>query len=141
VRPATGERLARALPEVSTETTSLFLGQLAATPAPRTQALVVLDQAGWHGPRHPRVPDNPTRVPPPPHSPEPNPMERVWLCLRGHHFAHRPLDSRDAIVRACCTAWTSLTADRFQSRRCYGNKPRTASLTWDYAALGTSVTS
>jgi glutaconate CoA-transferase, subunit A len=24
---------------------------------------------------------------------------------------------------------------------CYGNKPRTASLTWDYAALGTSVTS
>jgi hypothetical protein len=66
VRPATGESFALVLPEVSTETTSLFLGQFAATLAPHTQAVVVLDQAGWHGSRHLRVPDNLTLVPLPP---------------------------------------------------------------------------
>ena len=115
VRPATGESFALVLPEVSTETMSLFLGQFAATLASHAHAVVVLDRAGWHGSRHLRVPDNLSLVPLPPYSPEPNPMEWVWLCLREHQLSHRVLDSYDAIVSACCTAWNSLTADRFRS--------------------------
>jgi transposase len=107
VRPATGESFALVLPEVSTETMSLFLGQFAATLAPHAQAVVVLDQAGWHGARHLRVPENLTLVPLPPCSPELNPMEWVWLYLREHHFSHRVLDSYDAIVSACCAAWNN----------------------------------
>jgi hypothetical protein len=42
-------------------------------------------------------------------------MEWVWLYLREHHFSHRVLDSYDEIVTACCTAWNSLTANRFRS--------------------------
>jgi transposase len=94
---------------------SLFLGQFAATLASHTQAVVVLDQAGWHGARRLRVPENLTLVPLPPYSPELNPMEWVWLYLRERHLSHRVLDSYDEIVNACCTAWNSLTADRFRS--------------------------
>jgi putative transposase len=120
VRPATGESFALVLPEVSTETMSLFLGQFAATLAPHAQALVGLDQAGWHGSRRRRVPENRTLMPLPPSSPELNPMEWVWLYPREHHLSHRRLDSYDAIVSACRTACNGLTADRFQS---LGNHP------------------
>jgi transposase len=43
---------------------------------------LVLDGAGWHDARARAVPDNLTLVPLPAHSPELNPVERVWLYLR-----------------------------------------------------------
>ena len=82
---------------------------------PDTHAIVVLDQAGWHGSHHLRVPDAVTLVPLPPYSPELNPMELVWLYLREHHLSHRLLDSCGEIVTARCQAWNSLTADRLRS--------------------------
>ncbi|WP_188052131.1 transposase [Azospirillum sp. Sh1] len=49
---------------------------------PDVQAVLVLDQAGWHGSRALVVLDNVTLVPLPPCSPELNPVERDWLYLR-----------------------------------------------------------
>ena len=103
------------LPAVSTVAMGLFLDQFAAQLDPDTHAIVVLDQAGWHGSHHLRVPDAVTLVPLPPYSPELNPMELVWLYLREHHLSHRLLDSCGEIVTARCQAWNSLTADRLRS--------------------------
>jgi transposase len=114
-RPATGEGFGLVLPAVSTAAMSLFLDQFAAQLDPDTHAVLVLDQAGWHGSHRLHVPANVTLVPLPPYSPELNPMELVWLYLREHHLSHRLLDSYDAIVSACCEAWNSLTADRLRS--------------------------
>lgn len=97
---------------MSTEAMSIFLDGFSASLAPDIHAVLVLDQAGWHGANALRIPDNITLVPLPPYSPELNPVERVWLHLRDRFLSHRLLDDYDAIVDACCKAWNDLTADR-----------------------------
>ncbi len=39
-----------------------------------------------------------------PHSPEPNPVERVWLLLGKQDLSHRLTESYNAIVNALCIA-------------------------------------
>ena len=115
VRPATGDRFALVLPVVSTEAMSVFLDGFAARLARDEHAVMVLDQAGWHGANALRVPDTVTLVPLPSYSPELNPVERLWLYLRERHLSHRLLDDYDAIVDACCQAWNQLTPERVKS--------------------------
>lgn len=108
VRPATGEEFALVLPWVSTAAMTRFLAEFAAQLPLDTHAVLVLDQAGWHGARALVVPDSLTLVPLPPYSPELNPVERVWLHLRERYLSHRLLDDYDAVVEACCSAWNAL---------------------------------
>ena len=117
VRPATGEGFALALPEVSTAATQAFLDRFAASRGPDVQVALVLDQAGRHTARGLAVPANVTLVPLPPCAPEPNPVERVWLFLRGRFPSRRVLAGYDAIVEACCEAWNALTPERLRSLR------------------------
>ena len=111
VRPATGDDVALVLPEVSTEAMQIFLDGFASWLAPDAHAVMVLDQAGWHGAKALRVPDNVTFVPLPPYSPEPNPVERIWLFLREGFLSLRTFPDYDAIVDACCQAWNQLVAE------------------------------
>ena len=99
------------MPEVSTEAMQHFLDRFAATLAPDEHAVMVLDQAGWHGARALRIPGNVTLLPLPPYSPELNPVERVWLYLKERYLSHRLLDDYTAIVEAACRAWNRLTAE------------------------------
>ena len=111
VRPATGQGFALILPMVSTRAMDLFLERFSATLAPDVHAVLVLDQAGWHGSRHLSVPGNVTIVPLPTYAPELNPVERVWLHLRERFLSHRWLEDYDAIVQACCQAWNRFLAE------------------------------
>jgi transposase len=115
VRPATGEDFALVLPAVSTAAMGTFLAEFARTIPANSHAVIVLDQAGWHGSRRLRVPDRITLVALPSYAPELNPIEGVWLHLREHFLSHRVLESSDEIVMACCEAWNSLTAERLRS--------------------------
>ena len=115
VEPATGTSTTLVLPEVSTEAMSVFLDRFAAERAPDEHAVLVLDQAGWHGARTLRVPDTVTLVPLPPYAPELNPVERVWLHLRKRFLSHRLLDDDNAIVDARCAAWNRITPERLRS--------------------------
>jgi hypothetical protein len=115
IRPSTGQGFALVLPEVSTRTMQVFLDRFAATLAADEHAVMLLDQAGWHGAHDLVVPGNVTLVPLPPYAPQLNPVERVWLYLRERHLSHRLLDSYDAIVDACCAAWNQLTPERLRS--------------------------
>ncbi len=78
VRPSTGQGFALVLPEASTRTMQAFLDRFAATLAADEHAVMLLDQAGWHGSRGLAVPPDITPVPPPPCAPELNPVESVW---------------------------------------------------------------
>jgi hypothetical protein len=74
-------------------------------------AVLLLDQAGWHqtGGRL-CVPDNITLLPLPPYSPELNPMENVWECLREQAMPPG-LGQYEAILQACREAWNFLIED------------------------------
>ena len=119
VRPSTGQGFALVLPEASTRTMQAFLDRFAATLAADEHAVMLLDQAGWHGAHDLVAPGNVTLVPLPPYSPQLNPVERVWLYLRERHLSHRLFAGYDAIVDACCAAWNQLTPERLRSLTSY----------------------
>lgn len=100
---------------------STFLAGFAETVPADTHAVMVLDQAGWHGAKDLVVPDCLTLVPLPSYSPELNPVERIWLYLRERYLSHRLLADYEAVVDACCKAWSALAAEkgRIQSLTSY----------------------
>lgn len=56
VRPATDDAFALVLPEVNANTMDVFLDRFAACLAQNTHAIVLHDQAGWHGEKALAVP-------------------------------------------------------------------------------------
>jgi transposase len=115
VRPASGERFALVLPQVSTAAMDDFLAQFAAKLAEDEHAALVLDRAGWHTAKRLVVPANITLIRLPPYSPQLNPVERLWLFLRERHLSHRLLNDYEAVVAALCRAWNALTNERVHS--------------------------
>ncbi len=113
--PPRGQGFALVPPEVSTTAMQAFLDGFSTTLATDGHAVMVADQAGWHVAFALKVPDNVTLVLLPPYSPELNPVERVWLCLRERHLSHRLLAGYNAIVDALCSAWNQLTPERLQT--------------------------
>ena len=66
--------------------------------------VLVLDNAGWHGPEGLAVPEGISLVFLPPYTPEPQPAEHLWPLVDeavvNKHFAS--LDALDAAVAARC---------------------------------------
>jgi transposase len=76
--------------------------------APGAQAVLLLDQAGWHVSPKLTVPANITLLPLPPRSPELNPVENVWQFMRDNWLSNRIFGSYEQIVDLCCDAWNKL---------------------------------
>ena len=72
---------------------------------PGAHAFPMLDQvAGWHGSAKLVVSANTTFPPPPPRSPELNPVANVWQFTRDTWPSNRVFASYDDIVGHCCDA-------------------------------------
>ena len=50
--------------------------------SPGVHAILLLDQAGWHGAKILKVPSNITLMPLPPRAPELNGQENIWQFMR-----------------------------------------------------------
>lgn len=111
MEPGTDNAFALVLPHANTEAMQIFLDRFAATLGEDEHALMVLDQAGWHGANDLVVPNNVTLEPLPPYAPELNPVERVWLYLKERFLSHRLHADYDAIADAACRAWNRLKAE------------------------------
>ena len=96
------------MPEANTGTMQEFLDRFSQTLPKNEVAVMYLDQAGWHGSKDLRIPDNVILLPLPAYSPELNPVERIWLYLKERYLSHRLLDDYDAIEAAICAAWQRL---------------------------------
>jgi len=97
----------------------------------RAHAVLLLDQAGWHGSRALVIPANITLMPLPPKCPELNPVETVWQIMRDKWLSNRVFKSNDDIFDHCCFGWNRPTdqpwrivssgvrtwANRFRSER------------------------
>jgi DDE superfamily endonuclease len=79
VEPGTDNAFALVMPEVSTHAMQVYLDKFAETIKADEHAVIVLDQARWHGAKDLKVPACMTLLLLPPRSPELNPAERVWL--------------------------------------------------------------
>ena len=96
---------------------NLHLQEISRQVAPGGRAVIVLDGAGWHQTGGQlRIPDNISLLHLPPYSLELNPQENVWQHLRQNYLANRVYENYEAIVDACCQAWTALMAQPDQIR-------------------------
>ena len=71
-------------------------------------AILVLDQAGWHGAKDLKIPSNLSLLPLPPRAPELNSQENIWQFMRQNWLSNRIFKSFDDIVDHCCYAWNTL---------------------------------
>jgi len=106
--PKEGKGAGLILPRCNTEAMTLHLAEISKVVKPEAHAVVLLDQAGWHGSKDLVIPDNITLLPLPPRSPELNPVENIWQFLRDNWLSNRIFRSYDDIVTLSCEAWNRL---------------------------------
>ena len=67
----------------------LHLDEIATKVTPGAHAIVLLDQAGWHGAKALNVPSNISLLLLPPRAPELNGQENVWQFMRQNWLSNR----------------------------------------------------
>src|SRR4029453_9788595 len=95
VCPERGAGAALVLPACNTEAMQLHLDEIATKVIPGAHAIVLLDQAGWHGAKALVVPNNVSLVPLPPRAPELNGQENIWQFMRQNWLSNRIFKSFD----------------------------------------------
>ena len=108
VCPELGTGAALVLPACNSEAMQLHLDEIAIKVSPGAHAILLLDQAGWHGAKILKVPSNITLMPLPPRAPELNGQENIWQFMRQNWLSNRIFKSFDDIVDHCCYAWNTL---------------------------------
>ena len=108
VCPDRGVGAALVLPACNSEAMQLHLDEITTKVAPGAHAILILDQAGWHGAKELRIPTNISLLPLPPRSPELNSQENIWQFMRQNWLSNRIFKSFDDIVDHCCYAWNTL---------------------------------
>ena len=89
VCPERGAGAALVLPACNTEAMQLHLDEIATKVTPGAHAVLILDQAGWHGAKDLKAPKNITLLPLPPRAPELNPS-RKYLAVHAGELAVEP---------------------------------------------------
>src|SRR5712672_1874981 len=82
VCPERGAGAALVLPACNTEAMQLHLDEIATKITPGAHAILLLDQAGWHGAKALQVPNNISLLQLPPRAPELNGQENIWQFMR-----------------------------------------------------------
>ena len=88
VCPEHGTGAALVLPFCNTEAMQLHLDEVAARVTVGAHAILILDQAGWHGAKELKIPSNISLLPLPPRAPELNSQENIWqtVCSLSVHM-------------------------------------------------------
>src|SRR5205085_7656487 len=92
VCPALGTGAALVLPACNTEAMQLHLDEIATKGTPGAHAILILDQAGWHGAKDLKAPSNISLLPLPPRAPELNSQENIWQFMRQNWLSNRILN-------------------------------------------------
>jgi transposase len=95
------------VPTLSIIPTVIISSAVAKTVSPRSHAVLLVDQAGWHLSARLVVPANITIIPLPPKSPELNPVENIWQYMRDNWLSNPVFKSYDDIVDHCRYAWNT----------------------------------
>jgi transposase len=110
VCPARDTGVALVMTRLDTAAINLFLAELGQAVAPGAHGIVLMDKAGWHTASDLIIPANLSLAFLPPHFPELNPIERLWLHLRDNRLStafSRPLARSSTLV---VTLWIGCSA-------------------------------
>jgi transposase len=115
VDPSSGDSIAMITPTVNTELMQTFIDGLSGHVKANEQAILVLDNAGWHVAQALKVPGNITLLHLPPYSPELNPTENLWHHLRSRYLSNRVYRDYTELLHATDEAWLKLDANTLKS--------------------------
>ena len=115
VNPISGEHFGLVLPEVNTEMAALFFEAMSEHLGPERHGVVIVDGAGWHGPRCVSCAPNITLLFLPPYSPQLNSIERLWRWIKRRFLSNTVFETLEALVDQLCEAWRTLTPDLIQT--------------------------
>jgi hypothetical protein len=102
--PERGAGAALVLPTCNTEAMQLHLDEIATKVTPGAHAVLILDQAGWHGAKDLKAAKNISLLPLLPRAPELNPQENIWQFPSANWLSNRIFKSFDDIVDHCSYA-------------------------------------
>ena len=108
VCPETGDACGLITPSMNTDSMNAFLQQFSNELPTDTQAVLLLDRAGWHISSKLKIPNNVSLMLLPPKSPELNPTENLWHYLRSHYWSNRLYRSWDDLKQAALDAWRAV---------------------------------
>nr|WP_064592053.1 IS630 family transposase [Orientia tsutsugamushi] len=101
VNAIVGDNFSLIVPRVNTVLMNVFLREMFQYLG-ETQAIIVMDCAGWHKSKDLVVPDNIEIIYLPPYSPELNPTERWWQYLKRHTLKNKVYDTLDMLEDMVC---------------------------------------
>ncbi|MGA1343719.1 MAG: transposase [Hyphomonas sp.] len=106
--PARGTCAGLVLPWCDTFAMNLHLAEISKAVAPGAHALIIMDQAGWHTTPKTRCARQHHPPAAPAKSPEPDPVENIWQCMRDNWLSNRVFTDYQPIVALCGEAWEKL---------------------------------
>lgn len=111
IEPGTGENFTLEIPNVNVICMNIFLEEFAKE-YPKEEIILVMDGAGWHKSKDLQVPDNIEIILLPPYSPELNPVERFWQCIKQNTIKNKVYPTLDALKKtvAKCLNFMEITA-------------------------------
>lgn len=115
VDPSSGDSIAMITPAVNTELMQRFIDGLSQHIKADEQAVLVLDNAGWHHAKALAWPANVTPMYLPAYSPELNSAENIWQYLRSHQLSNQVFENYESMLRRVDSAWTTLDPARLRS--------------------------
>jgi hypothetical protein len=86
----------------------LHLDEITTKVAPSAHAILILDQAGWHGAKALRISSNISLLRLPRRSRELNSQENIWQFTRQNWPSNRVFKSFDNMTDHRCSAWNTL---------------------------------
>jgi transposase len=101
VNPKEGKNISIIAPLVNTEWMNVYLEEMSKVLGD-TEALLVMDQAGWHKAKGLKIPANITIIYLPPYSPELNPTERLWKYMKDHTIKNKIFSTLKQLEEAIC---------------------------------------
>jgi len=110
VCPWDGQLSSLVLPWLDADTMSRFLIHTSHHFA-REHCIMFLDSAGWHTAHDLHPPSNIQLEFLPAWSPELNPTEAIWQCLRQDYIGHQVFDSLDQVADCVCDGLHALHQD------------------------------
>jgi transposase len=110
INPMSGEDFTLIAPNVNTIYMNVFLAELSKYLAD-TNAIVVMDCAGWHKSKKLIIPDNIKIVYLPAYTPELNPVERFWQHLKSNTIKNKVYETIEALEEAICNFISQLTRE------------------------------
>lgn len=111
VSPHDGTLDSLILPEVNTETMSLFLEEVSRRHHDEF-IMMFMDQAGWHKAKDLRIPENIRLSWLPAYSPQCNPVEHLWDEIREKWFENKVFNSLEAVEDILVEALATLENDK-----------------------------